>query len=241
MSLTHLFEVLSNAISASAGIAIPAAFTWGILSILLSPCHLSSIPLIMAYISGQKQAKTRDAFRLSFFFGIGILVTVAVLGIVTALLGRIIGDIGPFGQTIVNILLAVIFLIIGLYFLNILPLPFDNFFNNPKQSNRKWLTALILGLVFGASVGPCTFAYMAPLLGVVFQTAGTNLLHSLILVSAFAIGHAGIIIILGTFTPVIKAFLKWDEKSRATSIIKVIIGILFILIAVYFVYKIFQP
>lgn len=239
MSLTHLFEFLTNAVSASASFAVPAAFFWGILSIILSPCHLSSIPLIMAYISGQKQTSIRSAFGISLLFGIGILVTVAVLGTVTALLGRIMGDIGPLGQIIINVLLAIIFLLIGLYFLNIISLPIDNFFNSPKQGNQKWLFAFILGLIFGASVGPCTFAYMAPLLGVVFQTAGTNLPHAMILVAVFALGHAGVIVLFGTFTPAVKVFLKWDEKSKVTDLVKTIIGVLFILIAVYFVYKIF--
>jgi cytochrome c-type biogenesis protein len=237
----HLFDILTNALSASAGLAVPAAFIWGILSILLSPCHLTSIPLIMAYISGQKQISTRGAFGISFLFGLGILITVAVLGTVTALLGRIMGDIGPLGQMIINILLAILFLVIGLYFLNIIRLPFDNLFNNPKTGKRKWLTALVLGLGFGASVGPCTFAYMAPILGIVFQSAGANLPRSLMLVTAFAIGHAGVIIILGTFTPALKAFLKWDEKSRATTVLKFILGLLFILISGYFIIRIFKP
>jgi cytochrome c-type biogenesis protein len=239
MNLTDIFIFLSKAVSSSAGFAIPVAFLWGVLSILLSPCHLSSIPLIMAYISGQKQTTTKAAFHISLLFGIGILLTVAVLGFVTAMLGRIMGDIGPWGQTIVNILLAIIFLVIGLYFLNIISLPFDAFFNNPKRGNRKWLTALLLGLIFGASVGPCTFAYMAPLLGVVFQTAGSHLARSLILVGAFAIGHAGIIVLLGTFTPLVKAILKWETKSKFANIVKTAIGILFILISVYFIYRIF--
>ena len=73
MSLADLFAFLTNAVSASAAFAVPAAFVWGVLSILLSPCHLTSIPLIMAYISGQKQATTQNAFRISLLFGTGIL------------------------------------------------------------------------------------------------------------------------------------------------------------------------
>ena len=46
-----------------------------------------------------------------------------------------------------------------------------------KQTKAKGLlAALILGLLFGIALGPCTFAYMAPVLGIVFQTAQTNYL-----------------------------------------------------------------
>jgi cytochrome c-type biogenesis protein len=77
---------------------------------------------------------------------------------------------------------------------------------------------------------------MAPLLGVVFQAAGADLPRSMALVAAFGVGHAGIIVLLGTFTPAVKAFLKWDGKSKVTAIAKAVIGALFILISAYFVY-----
>jgi len=34
------------------------------------------------------------------------------------------------------------------------------------------LAAFLLGLVFGIALGPCTFAYMAPMLAVAFRSGG---------------------------------------------------------------------
>jgi len=48
--MEKLFITLTHAVEGTAAIALAAAFIWGILSILLSPCHLSSIPLIVGFI-----------------------------------------------------------------------------------------------------------------------------------------------------------------------------------------------
>ena len=39
----------------TAALALPAAFVWGVLSVALSPCHLSSVPLVVAYMSGGEE------------------------------------------------------------------------------------------------------------------------------------------------------------------------------------------
>jgi cytochrome c-type biogenesis protein len=51
--MTKLFAILSSAVEGVPLVAIAASFIWGTLSVLLSPCHLTSIPLIIGYISKQ--------------------------------------------------------------------------------------------------------------------------------------------------------------------------------------------
>ncbi|MFH1214471.1 MAG: cytochrome c biogenesis protein CcdA, partial [Candidatus Neomarinimicrobiota bacterium] len=89
-----LFSGLSQALNATPVFALMAAFIWGILSILLSPCHLTSIPLIIGFINGQGKVTTRRAFQLSLLFAVGILITIGLIGVITGLLGRMLGDIG---------------------------------------------------------------------------------------------------------------------------------------------------
>ncbi|MBD3412785.1 MAG: cytochrome C biogenesis protein, partial [Elusimicrobia bacterium] len=40
--ITNIFEWLTNAVQSTPLIALSGAFLWGVLSILLSPCHLAS-------------------------------------------------------------------------------------------------------------------------------------------------------------------------------------------------------
>ncbi|MEG8947522.1 hypothetical protein [Rosettibacter firmus] len=80
-----------------------ASFSWGVLSILLLPCHLSSIPLIVGFISSQGKISIKKTFLISLIFATGILITV-ILGIITASLGRLMGDVGKVGNILVSII-----------------------------------------------------------------------------------------------------------------------------------------
>ena len=87
----------------------------------------------------------------------------------------------------------------------------------------------ILGLIFGIALGPCTFAYMAPVLGVVFQTAQTNYLLAVLFLIVFGVGHCSVIVGAGTLTGKVQKYLNWSEESKSLLWIKRICGILVIL------------
>lgn len=229
--IRSILEWLSGALQSAPALALLAAFIWGILSIILSPCHLASIPLIVGFINEQGKIKVSKAFRIALLFALGILATIAAIGAVTAAMGRIMGDIGSWG----NYLVAVIFFIIGLYLLDVIPMPWEG--SGPKLIQRKgYLAAFIMGLIFGVALGPCTFAYMAPMLGVVFSVASTNLPYAIGLLLAFGIGHCLVIILAGTFTAQVQGYLNWTEKTRAAAVLRKVCGVLVILGGVYLIY-----
>lgn len=232
--LDSLFVTLYEAMTGAVWIAVLASFGWGVLSILLSPCHLSSIPLIIGYISSQGKISVARTFNISLIFAVGILITIAAIGIITASLGRLMGDVGTVG----NYLVAGIFFLVGLYLLDIIKINFNSF--GMRQTKTKGLlAALILGLLFGIALGPCTFAYMAPVLGVVFQTAQTNYLLAVIFLLAFGIGHCSVIVGAGTLTGKVQKYLNWSEESKTILWIKRICGVLVILGGVYLIYTTF--
>lgn len=229
--MQQLFTNLSHAVEGAPLIALGAAVVWGILSIVLSPCHLASIPLIVGFISGQGPVTTRRAFWTSTLFAVGILVTIAAIGAITAAAGRMLGDVGRYG----NYFVALIFLVVGLNLLGVIPLPFSG----PGQVGMKrkgMLAALILGLVFGVALGPCTFAYMAPMLGVTFKLAKTAPWYGASLLLAYGIGHCAVIVLAGTSTEVVQKFLNWNENSRAVSRIKGGCGALVVLGGLWMIY-----
>jgi len=230
--LEGIFTSLYEAMSGSLWIAVLASFTWGVLSILLSPCHLSSIPLVVGFISSQGKISIGRTFNISLIFSVGILITIALIGILTASLGRLMGDIGRVG----NYLVAGIFFLVGLYLLDIIK--FDWNTTGLKRTRAKGLlAALVLGLLFGLALGPCTFAYMAPVLGVVFQTAQTNYVLAVIFLLAFGIGHGSVIVVAGTLTGKVQKYLNWSEESKTILWIKRICGLLVILGGVYLIYQ----
>ncbi|HRR86058.1 MAG TPA: cytochrome C biogenesis protein, partial [Phycisphaerae bacterium] len=82
--IEQLFTALTHAVEGTPIVALAASFVWGILSIILSPCHLASIPLIVGFIDQQGQMTTRRAFGISTLFSVGILITIALIGVITA-------------------------------------------------------------------------------------------------------------------------------------------------------------
>ncbi len=230
--LTELFTWLSNALSGYTLIAIAAAFLWGILSILLSPCHLSSIPLIIGFIDKQGRILIKRAFTLSLMFAVGILITIAAIGLITASLGRLMGDVGTIG----NYVVAIVFFLVGLHLLDIIPAPWTGATGtNVKQKGL--IAALILGLIFGIGLGPCTFAYMAPMLAVAFQVATEQLFFAIALLFAFGLGHCTVIVFAGTLTEKVQRYLNWTDKTRGAIILRKVCGILVILGGIYLILK----
>jgi cytochrome c-type biogenesis protein len=229
--MEKIFIALTHAVQGSPFIAISASLIWGILSILLSPCHLSSIPLIIGFINQQGRISTRRAFFTSALFAFGILVTIGIIGVITASAGRMMGNIGKSG----NYVVAIVFFIVGLHLIGVIPMPWSG----PGQVGMKrkgLLAAFILGLIFGIALGPCTFAYMAPMLGVTFSLAKTNIAYGIILLLAYGIGHCSVIVVAGTFTEVVQHYLNWNERSKGVIIVKKVCGILVILGGVYLIY-----
>ena len=228
-----IFEWLSNSLQSAPTIALAASFIWGILSILLSPCHLASIPLIVGFIGQQDNISTKRAFLIACLFSLGILITIAIIGLITGLLGRMLGDVGPYG----NYVVAIIFFVVGLHLLGIIPLPFIGKSGQPTFKKKGLLTAFILGLIFGIALGPCTFAYMAPMLGIVFRIASTQFLYGVTFLFVYGLGHCSVIVFAGTFTEIIQHYLNWNEKSKGAIILKKICGVLVILGGVYLIWS----
>ena len=230
--MEQLFTNLSRAVEGAPLLALSASVVWGILSIILSPCHLASIPLIVGFISEQGQVTARRAFWTSTLFAVGILITIAVIGAITAAAGRMLGDVGRWE----NYFVAAIFFVVGLHLLGVIPMPWSG----PGQVNLKrkgLLAAFILGLVFGIALGPCTFAYMAPMLAVTFKLAKTAPLYGASLLLAYGVGHCAVIVAAGTSTELVQRFLNWNEQSRGVTIVKCICGALVLIAGLYLLWS----
>lgn len=230
--MIQIFNTLTYALSNHIVIALGAAFIWGILSILLSPCHLASIPLIVGFVNGQGKTTIQRAFLISLFFSIGILLTIALLGFITAITGRMLGDIGAWS----NYFVAIVFMLIGLVLLDILKFP-DLSGKQPVYKRKGLLAAFILGLIFGLALGPCTFAYLAPILAVVFKAGLKNIVLGTLLILAYAIGHCSVIVLAGTSTELVEKYLNWNERSKGSVIVKKICGVLVIIGGIYLIIK----
>jgi cytochrome c-type biogenesis protein len=76
--------------------AVLGCFLWGVVSVLFSPCHLASIPLMIGYVAGQgRVVQGREAAGYASLFSLGLFISIALVGIACSLLGKMLGDIPP--------------------------------------------------------------------------------------------------------------------------------------------------
>ncbi len=225
--LEELLTRLTSTLTQSFQLALLGAFLWGVISILLSPCHLASIPLLIGFLSSEANSGTRRVFQLSLLFAFGILASIVLIGAITAAVGRLLGDLGRIGNTAA----ALVFLVFGFSLMDLLPLHWGS--PGMPTKFRGVRGALILGSLFGIGLGPCTFAFMAPVLGVVFAEAGSNPGGGLGLLFAFALGHCGVIVAAGTLTQSVEKYLGWSENHQALKWLRRFCGLLVFAAGVY--------
>lgn len=227
-----LFQSVNELMKGGFLFAMVASFIWGILSVALSPCHLTSIPLIIGFVDSTEEKKTSRRFVISLFFAVGIVLSIAGIGVITASAGRIAGDLGPW----TNWFAAIIFAVIGFHFLDIIPLSFNGLGEIPlKKKGRR--AAFIIGLLFGVALGPCTFAFMAPVLAVTFVKSEFSLIGNVAILFSYGVGHSFLMVLAGTFTGSLQKYLHWTHTHNHTSILKKIAGVLLLIGSLYFIGK----
>jgi len=214
-----IFTWLAQAMTGTPWLAVVAAAGWGVASLVLSPCHLASIPLIVGFIAERRSTTPRQALGCALLFAAGILASIAAVGGATAAAGRMLGDIGPWA----NYVVAAVLLAVGLHLLNILPLPWERGPSLPRYQGKA--AALLLGLIFGAALGPCTFAYLAPVLGVIFGMARTQPGSAVLLLLAYGIGHCSLIVAAGASAERVQQILEWNGHSRGAVWMRRICGL----------------
>jgi cytochrome c-type biogenesis protein len=233
---------LSDALAGAPLLALPAAVTWGLASIWLSPCHLAGVPLIVGWLAATPAAASvapagsgtpggpvrvgSGRAGIILAFGIGTLLSLIPLGAAALLLGRLAGDLGFSG----NYLAAAFCIFGGLYLLDWLPLPQLGRGLPTPRSRGPW-TALLLGLVFGLALGPCAFAWIAPVLGVAGMQAAQGLALPLLLLVLFALGHlAGVLLAAGSLS-LVQRWLDALGSNRGLALGRGACGVLLLLVA----------
>jgi cytochrome c-type biogenesis protein len=225
-----LFVTLTDAMSGAPAVALAGAFAWGVLSIVLSPCHLASIPLMVGFLQGGGAVSPRRSAGLATLFAAGILGSIALIGVLTAAAGRMLGDLGPWA----NYGVAVVFLVFGLHLLGWLPLP-ERWVPKPEEPRRGPWGALVFGLVFGVALGPCTFGFMAPVLGLTFSLAASQPFFAYGVLVLFGLGHCLVIGLAGFSSSWVQRWLAWQDETPGARWLRRLCGIAVLMAGVWLV------
>lgn len=228
--LETIFLTINNWIIAESAVAGVGSFLWGMVSVLFSPCHLASIPLIVAYVGGQQQILgSRQAACYSAAFTLGLFITIALIGIVCAILGRMLGDIGNFWQVLVGLVL--VWVALGMFGVEKCSLSGGLFLN--RLNLKGIFGAFGLGLAYGVFSGSCTFGFIAPILAII--TVQQQIASGVILILLFAIGHCLPIVIAGSSAAMVKKVLENSHWQGAGTWFRKGAAVVICIIALYFI------
>lgn len=225
-----ILTALNHALSSSPLLAVAASFVWGILSMVLSPCHLVSVPLLFGCIMGSRGESTQKAvpMGIALKFALGMTVSIAVIGLATNLMGRLAGDVGLLG----SIIIAMLLMAVGISITGLFQIPIPGLSMNGMRAGTP---VPVIGMIFGAALGPCTFAFMAPVLAMMFSLKSFP--FAVALGAAFAVGHAGVVLLMGVFAGMLQKVVDWSGQSAAAKWLRIVSGSLVVLGGVYLLVK----
>ncbi len=227
--LDQFFITINQWMTGGMALAVAGSFLWGMVSVLFSPCHLASIPLIVAYVGGQQTAvQPRKAVWYAGAFSLGLFITIALVGIVCALLGRMLGDVGSWWQVIVGLVL--IWVALGMLGVQACSMSGSLLY---RLNFRGVFGAFGLGLGYGILSGSCTFGFIAPILAIV--TVQQKILTGSMMMILFALGHCLPIVVAGSSTAMVRKLTESSAWQGAGLWFRRGAGLVIALLGVYFI------
>lgn len=221
-------ETLSTLIEDSRWLAPLLAFIAGVLT-SVTPCALSSVPLVIGYVGGTGNQNTKKAFRLSLTFAAGMAVTLTVLGTAASLLGKLMGTSSKWWYIALGILMILMALQTWEIY-NFIP----STYLISKNKKKGYLGALITGILGGIFSSPCATPVLIVLLGIVARSG--NIAWGIFLLLVYSMGHSILVIIAGSSIGFVKKITADNKYGVFSKVLKIILGLVILAIAFYMLY-----
>ena len=219
--LAQIAEPLKN----STWLAPLLALLAGILT-SVTPCSLSSVPLIIGYVGGTGERNTKKAFAYSVVFSAGTAVTFVALGILATSAGKLMGTSSPVWYMILGVLIILMALQAWELYSFI---PSANLLS--KNKRRGFAGAFLAGVLGGIFSSPCSSSVLIALLAIVAGEG--NLLWGILLMLLYSIGHSTLVIAAGTSVGFVQKIKSSQRYGKAANVLKILMGTAILLIGLY--------
>ncbi|GEM_PF-33923 len=211
-------------------LAVILVFVMGLLT-ASNPCVLATIPLIIGFIGGYKEASgLKRSFFFSLFFILGISVMFTGLGMIAGLTGSVMGDIGSVWTYVV----VAVCVLVGLHLLGVwsfdIPVP-----QNIKPKHQGAAGSFLFGLLFGIISTPCAVPIIAVLM-VLIAAKGSIVFGGLMLL-VYSLGHSTLILVAGTSMGAAKGLLESKGFNRGMDALRKVAAVLLIGVGFWFLFN----
>jgi cytochrome c-type biogenesis protein len=214
--LASLTDTLVHTIQSNVWLAPLAAFLGGTLT-AANPCVIASIPLMMAYVTGQEGNRSvARSFLLSLTFAVGLTIMFSIMFLATWAASSVLrADWWVY-------VAAAVCLLMGLHLLGMLH------FRIPgpagvQPAQKGCAGALLLGLLFGLVSLPCAGPILLVLLSIV-PLKGAAFGGTLLV--AYSLGHCLLILVGGTSMGLVQKLIESKGLQQANLWSKRIAGVL---------------
>jgi cytochrome c biogenesis protein CcdA len=226
--MDSILEQLSKLIKESMWLAPVLALAAGILT-SVTPCSLSSIPLIIGFVGGTGQKDTKNAFKLSLTFALGSALTFTTLGVIASIAGKLMGTSAGWWYIILGILMVLMALQTWEIF-EIIP----SSYLVSKNTKKGYIGALIAGILGGVFSSPCSTPVLIALLAIVAGKG--NIIWGIVLLLIYSIGHGILAVVAGTSVGLVQKLIKNEKYGKLSTVLKIAMGIIILAIGFYMFY-----
>ena len=225
--MDSLIHNISHIIESNLYLAPILALLGGILT-SLSPCCLSTIPLIIGYV-GKDNNDTKKSFVLSVLFALGMTMTFTILGVVASLFGRILN----INSNLWYIILGTIMVLMALQVWEVFSFVPSSY---AVSKNKKigYVGAFFAGALGGLFSSPCSTPILVVILAFVAKEG--SLLYGTLLLLLYSIGHSILLIIVGISTSTLRKITNSSNYGALSNVLKVSTGLIILILGFYMLY-----
>lgn len=219
---------LSILITQNMWIAPLLALLAGVLT-SVTPCALSSVPLVIGYVGGTGGKDTKKAFRLSTTFAVGMAITFTTMGTIASLAGNLMGTSSKLWYIVLGVLMVLMALQTWEVY-NFIP----STFLTSKSTKKGYVGALVAGILGGVFSSPCATPVLVVLLGIVARSG--NVLWGILLLLLYSVGHSVLVLVAGTSIGFVQKITASQKYGAFNKVLKIGMGLAIMLIALYMFY-----
>ena len=197
-------------------------FLEGIIS-FISPCMLPMLPVYISYFAAESDSRAKVLAR-SISFVLGFTVVFSALGLFAGTVGALLSRY----RIAVNAVSGLIVILLGLSYLDIIPLPFLKGIQKQHKITGL-LSAFVFGMIYSVCLTPCVGAFLGSAL-MLASVSGTAVQGALLLLT-YALGLGIPFVISALLLDKLRSAFGWIKAhykiiNRVCGLFLIVIGIL---------------
>lgn len=226
--MNDIIMKLSQLVGNNLWLAPVLALAAGVLT-SLTPCSLSTIPLVLGCVGGLEEHEPKKAFRISLLFALGSMITFTLLGVAASILGELLNGLGPW----LHILLGLILVAMALQMFGVFEFVPETTLRPGEK--RGYVQTLLAGMLAGAFASHCTTPVLIAMLAIAANKASLG--YGILLLLIFSLGHGILSVVAGTSAGFVNRLMESPKYHKTERIIRIVLGTAIVIAAAYLFFE----